>query len=186
MKKLLTVSALVFLTACSLGNSPESNIKKTAKKDIPKVSSEHLATTSGLGEICGGKSGEKCRQGLSCVFDYDTKDGHGTCENKVKKEMDCENVYDPVCGLNNGRQKYVYFNKCQAERHGAEVLYKGECKKDEKVAGNCKAKARGFSNCTKTTVGYEFDGKNCVKKVVAGCSAEIPFTSQADCEKKCL
>jgi len=187
MKKIALLSVLVFLTACSLGggNKTENPAKKT--ETTPKVVSKHLATTSDVGEICGGDSEMKCRQGLSCVFDYDTEDGHGTCAEKIVNEQECENVYDPVCGLNNGRQKYNYFNECQAERHGAEVLYKGKCKFDEKVAGNCEAQARGFSNCSETTVGYEFDGEECVKKVVASCdnAAEIPFASKEDCEKSC-
>ena len=186
MKKIALLSVLVFLTACSMGGK---DVKNPAKKfdTTPKVVSKHLATTSNVGEICGGKDNLKCRQGLSCIFDYDTEDGHGVCAEKITNEQECENIYDPVCGLNNGRQKYNYFNECQAQRHGAEVLYKGKCKVDKKVAGNCKAQARGFSNCATTTVGYEFDGKNCVKKVVASCddAAEIPFTSLESCEKAC-
>ncbi len=185
MKKFLLLSALVFLTACS---PTDKQIKDNpdVSKSTPKIVSKHLATTSDVGEECAGESELKCRQGLNCAFDYDTKDGHGTCVEKIVKEQECENVYDPVCGLNNGRQKYNYFNECQAERHGAEVLYKGKCKKDEKVAGNCEAQARGFSNCLKVIEAYEFDGQKCVKKMVSTCDgADIPFETKEDCEKTC-
>lgn len=192
MKKLILLSALVFLTACNLPthktNDSAKSETKIEKINTQNLTSERLDTTSGIGEVCGGFQKTKCHQGLSCIFDYDTVDGHGTCAKKVVNEQECENVYDPVCGLNNGRQKYNYFNECQMKRHGAELVNKGKCEVDENVAGNCEAQARGYSNCFDTTDAYEFDGKECVKKVVATCddAAEIPFESQASCEEKCL
>ena len=72
------------------------------------------------------------------------------------------------------------------ERHGAELINKGKCESSEEVAGNCEAQVRGFSNCFGTQVGYEVSNGECVKKVAAGCDFEIPFTSQIECEEKCL
>jgi len=185
MKKLVLLSALILLSGCTIGGNKSKTVKKF--DTTPKVVSERITTTSIVGEICGGSEKMKCHQDLSCIFDYDTADGHGICAEKVKKEQDCEEVYKPVCGLNDGQQKYTYFNECQAERHGAEILAEGKCEIDKEVAGNCEAKARGFSNCFDTTIGYEFDGKNCAKKVVASCnnSAEIPFETMESCESSC-
>lgn len=186
MKKLIILSALIFLTACSVSTETTTKEDPAKKTEDLKAVSARIDTTSGIGEICGGEDKMKCHQGLSCIFDYDTEDGHGICAEKIINNEECENIYDPVCGLNDGRQKYTYFSECHMRRHGAELLNKGRCKFDENIAGNCEAKVMGHSNCFKTTTGYEFNGTECVKKIAASCGpAEVPFETQESCETAC-
>ncbi len=196
MKKIALLSVLVLLTACQISPSKNPAKKDLSHENNPKinlsvndksVSTSHPATTSGIGEVCGGTEKTNCHQGLTCVFDYDSADGHGTCLQKSKQETACEPIYQPVCGLKNDRQKFKYFNKCEMEKNGATFLNEGECKFDEKVAKNCQAIARGFGDCYDTTVAYEFNGSECVQKVVPSCNkAEVPFTSMQECESTCV
>jgi len=98
----------------------------------------------------------------------------------------CEEIKDPVCGIKDGA-KNGYLNECEVRRHGAELLYKGFCKQDETVPGNCEAKLTPIGNCKDFSfVGVEFDGEKCAERTVTGCEAEVPFLDMESCQKKCV
>ncbi len=96
----------------------------------------------------------------------------------------CDPVKAPVCGIKDGA-KNGYLNKCEVERHNAKFLYKGLCKQDETVPGNCKAKLTPIGNCEMDIAGVEFDGEKCVEKNTSGCEADIPFVDLESCQEKC-
>ena len=141
----------------------------------PKVSKEKVETV-GLGEKCDKK---KCGAGLECNINK-------ICiETVVDKNLECPETKAPVCAKKDSR-KNGYLNKCEAQRHGAEFLYSGFCKKDEEVKNSCEAKVLAIGNCEREYIGFEFDGKKCIEKKVMGCDAELPFETKESCEKKCL
>lgn len=166
MKKycLLLIVLCSLLTGCSGEDGPQS---------IDFEGDE--AKTVGVGESCMEKN---CHRGLECDRDF-------VCVNTVEDpNMVCPETQKPVCGFRDGR-KNGYLNECEAERHGAEVLYEGFCKPDESVSGNCEEKVTSIGNCRVIYTGFEFDGKNCQEVKVGGCDADIPFTSQESCEATC-
>ncbi len=100
------------------------------------------------------------------------------------RPTECEEIKAPVCGIKDGA-KNGYLNECEVRRHGAEFLYKGFCKQDETVPGNCEAKLTPIGNCEAAFIGVEFDEEKCTERTVSGCEAEIPFADLASCEEKC-
>lgn len=168
MKKSIFLALLLTLslTACQ----KESN---DTKEEI-NVGSEKVETV-GLGDSCEEK---KCGDGFEC------NEEKICVETVVVKDLFCPEMHDPVCGK-KGNFKNGYLNECEATRHGAEVLYKGFCNKDETAKGNCEARITRIGYCDTLHTGVEFDGKNCVAKTVTACDAEIPFTTLRACEEKC-
>ncbi len=186
-KILITLPALLLLTACSLSTPKTTEPEITPAGDTPiSIESSEEAVGAKLGETCGGLEKKPCMIGLECVFDFDKSDARGRCEDSVvDKEVECSKEQIPVCGK-KGNQKNGYLNECEALRHGAEIVNESFCTVDPSVAGNCEAKAMSVGNCFNVTVGYEFDGEKCMQRNVGGCEAEIPFTSQEECEAACL
>ncbi|MCB9809674.1 hypothetical protein H6771_01720 [Candidatus Peribacteria bacterium] len=143
---------------------------------------------SAEGEACGGTTGMDCHPALYCDYDPTTEDLRGVCVNTVvDSERVCEKENDPVCGLLLG-QKMGFGSHCEAERHGAEILYSGFCKADSAVAGSCTAPLRGIDRCEKQFTGVFFnpDTGACERGAVLGCTAELPFTTTQACEAACL
>lgn len=177
MKKLLVLAAAFLIVGCGNSEPP---------KALPEIKTE-VAETATIGETCGGAAGKLCEPGLECVFDFDKPDARGRCaDSVVDKEVKCPLTHAPVCGQKD-LQKNGYLNECEADRHGAEILYDGFCKIDETVAGNCKAQAVGIGTCLKVMRGFEYNQKTkrCVQKNVGGCEAELPFQTFEECTATC-
>ncbi len=168
MKKTLLLALIAFsLTACA-------DEKKPTFTDDINVQSKTIETAT-LGESCETK---KCKSGLEC------NDEKICVETVALKNLFCPETQDPVCGR-KGDYKNGYLNECEATRHGAEILYKGFCKVDPDVTGDCKANITRIGQCDTEFTGVEYNGKNCVEKSVSGCDAEIPFESIEACESTC-
>ena len=60
-------------------------------------------------------------------------------------------------------------------------------KEKSAIDPRCSEKVKGFGDCDGCHWGYEFDAETgkCVKKVVCGCSFEIPFKSLEECQRVC-
>ncbi|MCF7830934.1 hypothetical protein K9M41_02990 [Candidatus Gracilibacteria bacterium] len=171
MKKLAIIGFVFLLVGCGTNNS--SNI-----------GSEQVETV-GVGEVCGGLGKMKCQPGLECLFDVNSADLSGVCRKTVTDpDLECSKDKKPVCGLKE-RQKNGYLNECEAERHGAEIVYERFCEIDENVKGNCAAKVRSIGNCEALFTGYEFDGQSCQQVKVTGCEGELPFGSMMGCKEAC-
>lgn len=174
MKKLILLALAVVLWGCS-EESPAGSMNVDGK----------VIQTQGVGEDCGGILNKKCGPSLECKRDYPAPESKGTCvDTVVDKSLECEANKAPVCGLKE-RQKNGYLNACEAERHGAEILYERFCKSDPSIPGNCKAQVRSIGNCEAFFEGYEFDGNTCVMVPISGCELESPFASLQECQQKC-
>ena len=146
------------------------------------------AVTVGFGESCQTIGNEKihCNEGLTCQLDTEDPSLGGVCVQPKIKNVECSKVQDPVCGL-KGNNKNGYLNPCQADRHGALVLYKGFCYANQEVERNCNARVNSLGNCAELFEGFEFNPKSkaCGAVKVAGCDAEIPFETLEDCQNVC-
>ncbi len=172
MKYFVLLFSIFFLTACHSQMGPKNT--QTSHKKV---------STASVGEPCGEEI--KCEAGLECRYDAMNFKAGGKCvDTVVDKKVKCDQNKIPVCGV-VGRLKNAYLNRCEADRHGADVLNEWLCKLDEDVPGSCEAKALGVWNCEKLFIAYEFDGTKCVQANVVGCEAEIPFDSLEACQAKC-
>ena len=174
MKKYLLLSCALLLVGC------------TGEGDVPEIDySKKTIKVSKEGGFCGGAKKVKCSTGLECSFNPEYPAVGGKCvDSVVDHTMVCPTSQAPVCGLKN-RQKNGYLNECEAERHGAKVLGKGLCKKDEAVVGSCEGEVRGVGNCDTIHTGYEFKDGDCEKMATMGCEVEVPFASAGECVKEC-
>jgi len=172
MKKFLVFCAAFFLFAC------EKNSEKVGELRSEKVK------TVGVDEKCNSTEKLFCDPGLECELNLENPEIGGICiETVVDKNLECDEKKEPVCALKNNR-KNGFLNRCEARRHGAEILHEKFCEKND-VAGDCSAKVLAVNFCEQIFSGFEFDGENCVEKKVVGCDAEIPFVTKIECEQKC-
>jgi len=145
-------------------------------------------TAVGLGDSCGGATGNDCHPDFYCQINAESKDLSGTCiDTVVDKKIECEKVNAPVCGVRDGH-KFGYGSKCEAKRHGATVLYDGFCKKDKAAAGSCNAEVMGIGRCADFFTGVQYDSESntCARVSTVACSADIPFVTEDECELACV
>ena len=171
---------LFMLTGCQ--NSAE--ITAPDNFDDLKATSESVST-AGVGQSCGNAGDKFCASGLECVFDSNDV---GTCAVKVvDANITCDKGRVPVCGQ-KGREQVSYLNKCEAERHGADIVYEGFCRVDEDVAGSCGEKVFSVGNCGTRLEGFEYNitEGSCASVVVRGCEVQAPFNTLEDCQTSCI
>lgn len=191
MKKFILLALVsVLFVACGTQKSAQPNdlssdrIQSKQEFATPAVTTQKNATSVSVGGICGGPEKLTCDRGNICAFDDQDSEGKGICDALIIDDAkECPDTQAPVCGLRKG-QKHGFLNKCYLEKHGAEFVSNGLCKKED-IAGQCGAQAVGVGTCFKTIKAYVFDGKNCQKKYITGCDAEIPFETIKACEKAC-
>jgi hypothetical protein len=177
MKKLMLFVFVLFFGGCSHDNTSSSDL-------LSNIDTKTIQTAS-AGEECGGIDGKKCSPGLECKREYLRAESKGVCiSTVVDTSLACEPIKNPVCGQ-KGRQKNGYLNACEAERHGAEILYTGLCKVNTPTSNPCEAKSQFIGNCEIFSKGYEFDGSSCVSVHLSGCEKESPFSSLSECQRVC-
>lgn len=190
MKKLIILSLVsILFVACGGPKAPTESKNNTQAPSLhefedPTVTTQKNVTSIQTGGICGGSDNLTCDRGNICVFNAEDPEGKGICDAiVVDAEKECEDTQAPVCGLRKG-QKHGFLNKCYLEKHGAEFIADGLCKKAD-VAGKCDAPSVGIGTCFKTIEAYVFEEGTCQKKYVSGCEAEAPFESMTACESAC-
>ena len=172
---------LFVLTGC------QQHVSETVDlEDIEEVTTtSQSVVTAKVGESCGHEGDKLCGSSLECRFD---SDDIGTC---VPKALDagvvCSKERTPVCGQ-KGRSQVSYLNACEAQRHGAEIVYDGFCVSDETVIGKCGEKVFAVGNCAQRFTGFEYSltEKRCDEVVVRGCELQAPFTTAGDCSAACV
>lgn len=152
-------------------------------EDVTSTSVE----TVGESEVCGGPENTLCGSGFYCIKETQTQESFGTCVSLVvDTEMECSEIHDPVCGLWKGVKKMGFQNPCQLERHGAELLNKGFCGRQNSFDKPCEAKVLSIGiNCNKYFTGYQFNGSECAAVNVQGCDVETPFETLEACASSC-
>ena len=185
MKNLYLCVLSLILVSCSLNQNNETG-KQNIKINNVQSQVENI-TLASLGESCSGAERVRCTQNLECkIQNSGEPNAHGICVEKVINPQECPKTKTPVCGQRNGK-KNGYLNACEAERHGAEILYDGLCKPDKGATGDCSAKIVGIGNCEAYITGVFFNpitGK-CESGGVSGCSADTPFQSINLCQQFC-
>ncbi len=104
----------------------------------------------------------------------------------VVNDTKCSTEKKPVCGkIKNNLNGYL--NKCEAERHGAEIISEGFCKLEAQKKEKCETEFLTQGNCMAYFEGFTFNktSKTCEKKSGSGCNAQIPFDSEESCKKSC-
>ena len=181
MRYLLGLFMLLFvMTGCQ--HSSDLNVLNGV--DDLRATSESVNTAS-VGQQCGEAGDKLCASGLECVFDNNDE---GACAVKtVKANITCDKAKVPVCGQ-KGRDQVSYLNACEADRHGAEIVYEGFCQIDPEVLGNCGSKVLAIGNCGTRLEGFEYSitEKTCAGTVVRGCELQTPFEDLEACEATCI
>lgn len=111
---IILITLLVGLVSCK--------VSKDIQDDSIQVEAEANPENAESGADIGNGSGKALTKDQSVKLD---------CINPllIKKNMQCTDLYDPVCGCNN----VTYSNKCEAQKAGVKKFKKGKCVKTAKM-----------------------------------------------------
>lgn len=172
-----------FLVACS--TTPLESETQTKTPDIQSeiIAEEHIAE---MGESCGGEENILCKSSFECVVPSNNAFDEGTCIRSGDKNVSCDPIEKPVCGLKNGR-KNGYMNACEAERHRAEIVSEGFCKTTTIDQNNlCESTTEIIGNCPQLHTAYEFKDGLCEERTIRSCEIQSPFMSLEECSASCI